>query len=212
MTIPQDQTVPTETWFDFIVEHRLASNSQDQILKKLEQFVICGWYLDASSRRTLPQSKPASIGTSRTRWQTSTVCGVDGQRSTPEPDQGPGGTGYAYSARTDWRGFGAWVSTDRTEDQPPAWKLNLLVLLCLYPTVLILNSLINPLGWGYSSAILIGNICSVALTGWILVPGAQKMYSDWFNGRLPPRRGKLALLSILALILLIWSISQTLSG
>ena len=80
------------------------------------------------------------------------------------------------------------------------------------PTVLILNSLINPLGWGYSSAILIGNICSVALTGWILVPGAQKIYSDWFNGRLPPRGEKLALLSILALILLSWSISQTLSG
>ena len=78
--------------------------------------------------------------------------------------------------------------------------------------MLILNSLINPLGLGYSSSILLGNICSVALTGWLLVPAAQRLYSRWISGRSRGRDSLLALLSIAALLLLSWAISQQLSG
>ena len=28
-----------------------------------------------------------------------------------------------------------------------------------------------------------GNICSVALTGWLLVPAAQRLYGRWISGR-----------------------------
>ena len=111
------------------------------------------------------------------------------------------GRGYRYSASTNWRGFSAWTADRDASNPPPAWKVNLLVLLCLYPTVLILNSLITPLGMGYSTAILLGNICSVALTGWVLVPAAQKLYANWFNGRLKRRGNQLALLSIAGLLL-----------
>ena len=72
MTIPQDQTVPTEAWFDFIVEHRLASNSQDQILKKLEQFVIAErrWPGCLFAKGPYPQSETCiERYVTRTRWQ-----------------------------------------------------------------------------------------------------------------------------------------------
>ena len=65
---------------------------------------------------------------------------------------------------------------------------------------------------GYSSSILVGNICSVALTGWLLVPGAQRLYSRWISGRNSRRGNQLALLSIAALMLLFWAISQQVSG
>ena len=122
------------------------------------------------------------------------------------------GLGYSCSAETNWKGYAAWVAEDQQAEAPPTWKVNLLVLLCLYPTVLILNSLINPLGLGYSSSILVGNICSVALTGWLLVPAAQRLYSRWISGRSRGRESQLALLSIAALLVLSWAISQQLSG
>ena len=122
------------------------------------------------------------------------------------------GLGYSCSAETNWKGYAAWVTEDQQAEAPPTWKVNLLVLLCLYPTVLILNSLINPLGLGYSSSILVGNICSVALTGWLLVPAAQRLYGRWISGRSRGRDSQLALLSIAALLLLSWAISQQVSG
>ena len=120
--------------------------------------------------------------------------------------------GYSYSANTNLRGFAAWMPGSGTADPPPAWKVNLLVLLCLYPTVLVLNWLITPMGMGYSTAILIGNICSVAITGWLLVPAAQRLYTNWLSGRLRRRGNQLALVSIAALLLLSWAISQAVSG
>jgi hypothetical protein len=104
------------------------------------------------------------------------------------------------------------VTEDQQAEAPPTWKVNLLVLLCLYPTVLILNSLIDPLGLGYSSSILVGNMCSVALTGWLLVPAAQRLYGRWISGRSGRRASQLTLLSIATLLLLSWAISQQVSG
>jgi antibiotic biosynthesis monooxygenase (ABM) superfamily enzyme len=122
------------------------------------------------------------------------------------------GLGYSCSAETNWKGYAAWVAEDQEADAPPIWKVNLLVLLCLYPTVLILNGLINPLGMGNSSAILVGNVCSVALTGWLLVPAAQRVYRRWISGSNSGRGNQLALLSIATLLWLSWAISQQVSG
>jgi antibiotic biosynthesis monooxygenase (ABM) superfamily enzyme len=67
--------------------------------------------------------------------------------------------------------------------QTPVWKINLLVWLALYPSVMILmligqNSLgVLPLPLN----MLISNAITVAITGWFLVPWLSKRYGRWLQ-------------------------------
>ena len=202
--------------FEFQVEHTLPEGSPELALRELKRL------LDAE------RSWPGCLGTegpdpidgttpnrliTRTQWRdVDCFVGWMVSRERSQLLQAMDELGYSYCAATNWRGYAAWVAGEAQADVPPAWKVNLLVLLCLYPTVLILNSVINPLGMGYSSSILVGNICSVALTGWLLVPAAQRCYKQWINGRSSRRGNRLALLSIAAMLWLSWVISQQVSG
>ena len=47
---------------------------------------------------------------------------------------------------------------------------------------------------------------------WLLVPATQRLYGRWISGRNSARGNQLALLSIAALLLLSWAISQQVSG
>ena len=202
--------------FAFQVEHTLQSDSQALALRKLKRLLAAerNWpgCLGTVGPDLVDANTPNRLIT-RTHWR-DVDCFVgwmvsrERSRLLREMD----GLGYSCSAETNWKGYAAWVAEDQEADAPPTWKVNLLVLLCLYPTVLILNSLINPLGLGYSSAILVGNICSVALTGWLLVPAAQRVYRRWISGSNSGRGNQLALLSIAALLWLSWAISQQVSG
>ena len=211
---PEDSTA--RNGFEFEVVHRLQPGTRQLALPHLQQFLDAerqwpGCVAAIGPEQIEPQD-PNRFRT-RTEWK-DLECFVAWMVS-PERDKllrGMDQLGYSYSANTNLRGFAAWISNSGTDEPPPAWKVNLLVLLCLYPTVLILNGLITPLGMGYSTAILIGNICSVAITGWLLVPAAQGLYSNWLSGRLRRRSNQLALLSIMALLLLSWAISQAISG
>ena len=202
--------------FEFEVEHTLQPESRQRGLPQLEQFLAAErrWpgCLTTDGPEQIDPEDPNRFRT-RTRWE-DVDCFVAWMVS-PERDKqlrAMDQLGYSYSANTNWRGFAAWISSSGSSEPPQAWKVNLLVLLCLYPTVLILNSLITPLGMGYSTSILIGNICSVAITGWLLVPAAQQLYTDWLGGRLRRSGNRWALLSIAALLLLSWGISQAISG
>jgi len=202
--------------FEFHVEHNLQSESKPMALQELRRLL------------TAEQNWPGCLGTvgpdlinadtpnrfiTCTHWRDiDCFVGWMVSRERSELLKAMERLGYSYSADTNWRGYAAWVAGEAADEPPPTWKVNLLVLLCLYPTVLILNSLITPIGLGYSTAILLGNICSVALTGWLLVPAAQRLYGRWINGRSNRRGTQLSLLSIAALLLLSWAISQRISG
>ena len=173
--------------FVFQVEHTLHGDAQAQALHELKRLLAAerNWpgCLNTVGPDPIDTATPHRLIT-RTHWR-DVDCFVSWMVSRERSQllKAMDGLGYSCSAETNWKGYAAWVAEDQKADAPPTWKVNLLVLLCLYPTVLILNSLINPLGLGYSSSILVGNICSVALTGWLLVPGAQRLYSRWISGR-----------------------------
>jgi antibiotic biosynthesis monooxygenase (ABM) superfamily enzyme len=65
---------------------------------------------------------------------------------------------------------------------PPAWKQALAVLFGLYPTLMVL-SLLNPLmrSLSFPARMLVGNILSVALLTWLVMPGTTRLLGFWLN-------------------------------
>lgn len=90
--------------------------------------------------------------------------------------------GYRYSSLVEPQSFDQWIVARRGQN-PPAWKVNLLVWLALYPSVMTLGLLGRstlgrlplPLNMFFSNAI------TVAVTGWLLVPWLSRLYSRWLN-------------------------------
>lgn len=105
--------------------------------------------------------------------------------------------GYRYAGDGDWDGYARWLA-EAVRRRVPVWKVNLLVLLVLYPTVTVVNLLLRPLPLDPPAALLLGNVASVAITGWLLVPWASRRYRDWAEGMGSRRRRAFALASILA--------------
>lgn len=67
----------------------------------------------------------------------------------------------------------------------PAWKTAMLVVLCLYPTVMLLTKWLSPalagLGIATAPAIFVGNVISVVLLQWVLVPAASRPFRRWLD-------------------------------
>jgi antibiotic biosynthesis monooxygenase (ABM) superfamily enzyme len=67
----------------------------------------------------------------------------------------------------------------------PAWKSAMLVVLCLYPTVMLLSESLAPalshLGVKQPPAIFVGNVVSVILLQWVLVPAASRPFRRWLD-------------------------------
>jgi antibiotic biosynthesis monooxygenase (ABM) superfamily enzyme len=67
----------------------------------------------------------------------------------------------------------------------PAWKSAMLVVLCLYPTVVLLSKWLAPalgrLGIEQAPAIFVGNVISVVLLQWVLVPAASLPFRRWLD-------------------------------
>lgn len=67
----------------------------------------------------------------------------------------------------------------------PAWKSAMLVVLCLYPTVILLSKSLSPVlsrvGIGQAASIFIGNVVSVAALQWVLVPAASRPFRRWLD-------------------------------
>lgn len=59
----------------------------------------------------------------------------------------------------------------------------MLVVLCLYPTVMLFSKSLNPaqdhLGLAQSLSMFIGNVRSVALLQWVLVPAVSRPFRRW---------------------------------
>ena len=92
--------------------------------------------------------------------------------------------GYSYSSLVEPKSFDQWISAQGNHSTP-IWKINFLVWLALYPSVMVLFIL------GQSSLgrlplplnMLISNAITVSITGWLLVPWLSRVYENWLNTR-----------------------------
>jgi len=94
-----------------------------------------------------------------------------------------------FTVKTLPKGFGPWFAdaeplpADHAPDErlPPNWKMALVVLLALYPTVMLLTLLVTPwlAGLGLAVSMLIGNALSVAFLQWGIMPRLTAVLRRW---------------------------------
>ena len=110
--------------------------------------------------------------------------------------------GYQYRSGIDRQSFDQWISS-KAGKNAPVWKINLLVWLALYPSVMMLTLLGQPtLGkLPLPLNMLLSNAITVALTGWFLVPWLSRIYQPWLEER-SKRWQVMGTLSILGWLLL----------
>jgi len=117
-----------------------------------------------------------------------------------------------------WFTFGR-RSDEAPHDTPPAWKQALTVLLALYPTVMLLGILMNPFmrHLPFAVQMLIGNICSIALLTWLIMPQVSRWLGFWLvlpaNGTASEDRWRreatglgIVVVSITLLVLVFWAV------
>jgi antibiotic biosynthesis monooxygenase (ABM) superfamily enzyme len=119
--------------------------------------------------------------------------------------------GFTFRGHGNWEGYSRWLSS-RVTTEPPKWKVNLLVLLTLYPTAMLLTPLLHRVfqGFGMPSLMLISNVLCVAATSWVLVPFVSRFYLRWLEGESPPRARLFAVASLLALLAILLAVFQSL--
>ena len=91
---------------------------------------------------------------------------------------------YRYQGTLEADSFDQWIQM-RQPKKVPIWKVNLLVWLALYPSVMLLTV------FGSSSLgrlplplnMLIGNLITVLLTGHFLVPWLSRLYGNWLHSQ-----------------------------
>ena len=91
---------------------------------------------------------------------------------------------YKYNSLVEPHSFNQWLKS-RQDSQAPIWKINLLVWLALYPSVMILiilgQSTLGKLPFPLN--MLISNAITVGVTGWWLVPWLSHRYEDWLQNQ-----------------------------
>jgi antibiotic biosynthesis monooxygenase (ABM) superfamily enzyme len=83
-------------------------------------------------------------------------------------------------------GFGSWfvgLAHGQEGEPPPSWKMALVVLLGLYPTVMLLTLFPGPYTepLGLALAMLIGNALSVAILQWAVMPVLNILLVPWLK-------------------------------
>jgi antibiotic biosynthesis monooxygenase (ABM) superfamily enzyme len=86
--------------------------------------------------------------------------------------------------------FPGWIPNDPTTGKPPnRWKAAALILLTLFPVIMLELKYLNPQLADFNPALrtFIGNMISVALTTWPLMPLAIWIFSAWLFPENKPR-------------------------
>jgi len=122
---------------------------------------------------------------------------------------------HTRMART---GFEQWFREDPAAAGAPVWKMNMLVLLMLYPIVFLFGIFVgvpllaNKLQMPFPIALFLGNIVSVALTGF-LVPWVAVRFGWWLQPASPThamrtsiRGAALILVLYAAMVLVFWKV------
>jgi hypothetical protein len=94
-----------------------------------------------------------------------------------------------FHSRTVRTGFEQWFKIEDGRSLPPTWKMNMLVLLMLYPVVFLMDVLVQkPLlsdrGVPFWLALFASNAGCVVLLNW-LVPWASRRFGWWLAPRIP---------------------------
>jgi|Laugresu1bdmlbsd_1035121.scaffolds.fasta_scaffold08911_3 antibiotic biosynthesis monooxygenase (ABM) superfamily enzyme len=113
--------------------------------------------------------------------------------------------GFRSQGQGNWFGYGRWLSR-RIKRSVPTWKVNLLVLLTLYPTAMLLTPVLHglfPRASG-STLMLVSNALCVAATSWLLVPAVSRAYRRWLEGESNTLQTLGSVVSLLLLIALFW--------
>ena len=82
--------------------------------------------------------------------------------------------------------FSGWFTFgDAPGRVPPSWKQSMIVLLTLYPIVMLEQLFLSPLlrSLSLAEAVFIGNLLSVAATGFLLIPLALRAFEWWLLPR-----------------------------
>jgi uncharacterized protein len=114
-----------------------------------------------------------------------------------------------FHARIVRTGFDQWFKLPDGASPPAAWKMNMLVLLMLYPVVFLFGTwvqtpvLMGRVGLPFWFAMFVGNVVSVLLLNW-LVPAVGRSFGWW----LAPARGAGGWTSLAgaALILMLYAV------
>ena len=90
----------------------------------------------------------------------------------------------AFDLKVAPGGFGAWFSgcmRDQGTGAPPPWKMALVVVLGLYPTVMLLTLFPGPFTQplGLAVSMLIGNALSVSILQWVVMPVLNILSAPW---------------------------------
>ena len=106
-------------------------------------------------------------------------------------------------------GFAPWfacLGPEKGTAAPPGWKMALIVLLGLYPTVMVLTlfpgPLLSPLGLAVS--MLCGNAMSIAILQWGVMPFLNARFAGWLTARRATTSGTLLIAAILAGLVLLF--------
>jgi hypothetical protein len=108
-----------------------------------------------------------------------------------------------FRLRTITNAFGSWFpSSDRggQSDGPPSWKTALSVLVGLYPTVVLLTLAVGALWKGAPlwASLLVGNVASVALLTWVVMPVVTWALGSWLAPRPDAAQPRTDLVGVLA--------------
>ena len=116
---------------------------------------------------------------------------------------------YQYQGTLEANSFDQWIQTKKPV-RAPVWKVNLLVWLALYPSVMLLvlvgqstlGSLPLPLN------MLISNLITVLLTGHFLVPWLSNLFKNWLHSTSirVTLSGIISVVSIQLVLLLLFSL------
>ena len=114
-----------------------------------------------------------------------------------------------FHARIVRTGFDQWFKAPDGAPSLAAWKMNMLVLLMLYPVVFLFGTwvqtplLMDKVGLPFWLALFIGNVVSVLLLNW-LVPAVSRSFGWW----LAPARhaGGRTSLAGAALVLMLYAV------
>lgn len=117
-----------------------------------------------------------------------------------------------FSSSFETNTFGSIVRvTDGKSASTPDWKVGMMVLLVLYPTVMILSRFIGPSfdDWGAEPwlSMWMSQILSVSLLTYLLMPAATWLFSFWLD----PDRGSSVKVSILGAVVVAVLYAVTLS-
>ena len=102
-------------------------------------------------------------------------------------------------------GFPGWFAGEmsmRGGALPPNWKQAMIVLLALYPTVMVLAYLLSPRleRLPLALSMFIGNVASIAVLTWLLMPLANRAFGFWLAPD-PAGRARAEVLGVAAVLL-----------